>query len=79
MNIHWLIASQDSPNYSYPCNQQHNALVTHSLNFFVAKKSVPKVDKLTLNVLLAMDPVNVSQIFAPRPNLVLAALIQRDN
>jgi hypothetical protein len=59
--------------------EQHNALVIYSLKFFVAKKSVSNVHKLTQTVLLVMDPVNVCQVFAPRPNLVLAALVQQNN
>jgi hypothetical protein len=53
----------------------------NELKCFVAKKFVPSVDKLTLTVLLASDSitVNLLSIYAPRPNLVLAALIQRDN
>ena len=52
----------------------------HLLKFFVAKKSVPNVDKRTLTVLLAMDPANVSlSSICTATNLVLAALVQRDN
>jgi hypothetical protein len=40
--------------------QQHNASEMRSLKFLVAKKSAPNVDKLTITVLLSMDPVNVS-------------------
>ena len=39
---------------------QHNGLVVNSLKFFVAKKSVPNVEKLTLTILPASDSVNYS-------------------
>ena len=39
---------------------QHNGLVVHSLKFFVAKKSVPNVEKLTLTVLPASDLASLS-------------------
>jgi hypothetical protein len=41
--------------------QQHNASVMQSLNFSDIKKDVLNVDQLTLSVLCALDPLNVSQ------------------
>jgi hypothetical protein len=41
--------------------EQHNVSVMQSLNFSDIKKAVLNVDKLTLSVLCAIDPLNVSQ------------------
>jgi hypothetical protein len=55
-----------------PCQQKIESVI-HSLNFSV----VLNVEKMTLSVLCAMDPV--CQVYAPQPILVLAAIAQRDN
>jgi hypothetical protein len=55
-----------------PC-QQHTASVIHPMNFSVVNKSVLNADKLTLSVIGANGPLNDSQMFAPRPFLVIAA------
>jgi hypothetical protein len=41
--------------------KQQNSSEIYSLNFSVVKKSVLNVDELTLSVLCAIDPLNVSQ------------------
>jgi hypothetical protein len=57
--------------------QLHNASIIHSLIFSVGKKSVHNVDKLTLSVLIAADPINVSQSdVCTRPIIVFATLVQ---